>query len=232
MASLTRTVSFPPEIWSHVLNNIPKSHQLQLLHVSSLFHDIVIKSLFASVKIYFIGGAKGLEMLHTKLPDWMEDIAIKLMCRSWELLNHIVQEPRFANVVKSITVIAFSDGLSLFERCKCFLFTYSLTICSHPPLHLDTFFSGCGQIVKGPSESPYLSLDWERSFFRRYRCEKPACKSKGSGSTIVNTFPFSLNLGITTYNKPFVQGAPNEFSRTSPIDYYFAPSYAILFSRR
>jgi hypothetical protein len=118
---MTRTTTFPPEIWSHVLSNIPKSRQLQLLHVSSLFHDIVIKSLFASVKIYFIGGDKGLEMLHTLLPDWMEDTAIKLMCRSWDLLNHIVQEPRFANVVKSITVIAFSDGLSLFERCEFLL---------------------------------------------------------------------------------------------------------------
>ena len=60
-------------------------------------------------------------MLHTKSPDWMEDVARDLMCKSWELLNHIVQEPRFANVVKSITVIAFSDGLSLFERCELLL---------------------------------------------------------------------------------------------------------------
>ena len=124
MAPLTRTIAFPPEIWSHILNNVPKSHQLQLLHVSSLFHDIVIKSLFASVKIFFIGGDRGFEMLHTKLPDWMEDVAIKLMNKSWELLNHIVQEPRFANVVKSVTVIAFSDGLSLFEQCE--FLTYSL----------------------------------------------------------------------------------------------------------
>ena len=120
MASLTRTI-FPPEIWSHVLNNVPKSHQPQLLHVSSLFHDIVIKSLFASVKIYFIGGSRGMGMLHTRLPDWMVDVALGLMCKSWELLNHIVQEPRFANVVKSITVIAFSNGLSIFERCKFYL---------------------------------------------------------------------------------------------------------------
>ena len=121
MASLTRTITFPPEIWSQVLYNVPKSHQLQLLHVSSLFHDILIKSLFASVKIYFIGGDRGLSMLHTKLPDWMEDIAERTMHKSWELLNHIVQEPRFANAVKSITVIAFSDGLSLFERCEFLL---------------------------------------------------------------------------------------------------------------
>ena len=121
MASLTRT-TFPPEIWSHILNNIPRSYQPQLLHVSSLFHDIVIKSLFASIKIYFIGGAEGMTMLHTIYMDWMRDIAVKLMCKSWEILNHIVQEPRFANVVKSITVVAFSDCLSVFERCEFYLF--------------------------------------------------------------------------------------------------------------
>lgn len=159
------TRKFPPEIWSHILNSIPKSHQPQLLHVSSLFHDIVIKSLFASIKIYFIGGSEGLRMLNIKQlsMDWMEDIARKLMCRSWELLNHIVQEPRFANVVKSITVIAFSDGLSIFERCKFYFLICG--DCSHPPLYLDDF-SGCRQFVESPSESPYLSLDWEWSFFR------------------------------------------------------------------
>jgi len=121
MAYLTRS-TFPPEIWSQILKHIPKSYQPQLLHVSSLFHDIVIKLLFASIKIYFIGGPEGLRMLNTLHSDWMEDTAIKLMCKSWELLNHIVQEPRFANVVKSITVIAFSDGLSVFERCEFYLF--------------------------------------------------------------------------------------------------------------
>ncbi|KAF8806578.1 hypothetical protein BYT27DRAFT_7167997 [Phlegmacium glaucopus] len=115
MSYLTRS-TFPPEIWGQILKHIPKSHQPQLLHVSSLFHDIVIKFLFASIKIYFIGGSKGSRMLNTMHLDWMEEIAGKLMCKSWELLNHIVQEPRFANVVKSITVIAFSDGLSIFER--------------------------------------------------------------------------------------------------------------------
>lgn len=187
MASLTRTITFPPEIWSHVLNNLPKSHQLQLLHVSSLFHDIVIKSLFASVKIFFIGGGRGLEMLHTKLPDWMGDIAIKMMCKSWELLDHIVQEPRFANAVKSITVIAFSDSLSLFERRKLYLFLNHLFSSTSLYWNVTSF---CGQSIKGPSKSPYLSLDWQRSFFGRHCCEEPACKPKGAGGTIVNTSSF------------------------------------------
>ena len=50
--------------------------------------------------------------------EWIEQIAGKLMTKSWELLNHICQEPRFAKVVKEITVIAFGDGLSLYERSK------------------------------------------------------------------------------------------------------------------
>lgn len=60
----------------------------------------------------------GLQMLNTAHVDWTEEIAMKLMSKSWEILNHICLEPRFAKVVKSITVIAFADGQCIFERCK------------------------------------------------------------------------------------------------------------------
>lgn len=62
-------------------------------------------------------------MLNTFHSDWMDEVARKLMRKSWDILNHICQDPRFASVVKSITVIAYSDGLSIFERSGDF---YSL----------------------------------------------------------------------------------------------------------
>jgi hypothetical protein len=108
----------PVEVWSHILKQIPKPNQPQLLSVCSLFRDIVHCSLFESIKIYFIGRMRGSLMLNTVNEEWLEEIAGKLMTKSWELLNHICQEPRFARVVKEITVIAFGDGLSLYERSK------------------------------------------------------------------------------------------------------------------
>jgi hypothetical protein len=110
--------TLPVEVWGHILKQIPKRNQPQLLSVCSLFHDIVVCSLFESIKIYFIGPTRGSPMLNTLNDEWIEEISRKLMTKSWELLNHICQEPRFARVVKEITIIAFGDGICLYERSK------------------------------------------------------------------------------------------------------------------
>lgn len=117
---MPRSKTLPPEVWDQVIEELPQAYLPPLLGVSSQFHDIVIRFLFSSVKIYFIGGERGQRMLNTFYPDWMNDIARKLMCKSWEILNHICQDPRFAKVVKSITIIAYSNGLSIFERSEDF----------------------------------------------------------------------------------------------------------------
>ncbi|CAA7258956.1 unnamed protein product [Cyclocybe aegerita] len=106
----------PIEIWSHILRQVPKSNLSQVLEVCSLFHDLAVPILFESIKIYFMNGQNGLSMLNTDDSLWMEEIAYKLMRRSWELLNHIAHNLRFASYVKSITVIAYADGLSVFEQ--------------------------------------------------------------------------------------------------------------------
>ncbi|KAF8952514.1 hypothetical protein BDZ97DRAFT_1878187 [Flammula alnicola] len=106
----------PPEVWTQIIGDVPHPQLSNLLNVCSQFHDIVIRTLFSSIKVYFIGGEQGKSMLNTFHMDWVEETARKLMGKSWEILNHIRQEPSFARVVKSITVVAFSDGLSIFER--------------------------------------------------------------------------------------------------------------------
>jgi hypothetical protein len=106
----------PPEIWNHVFKLIPKPNLPQLLGVCSLFHDIIIRLVFSSIKIYFIGVNRGLDMLNSYKREWVEEMAQKLMSTSWEILNHICREPRFARIVKSMTIIAFGEGLSIFEK--------------------------------------------------------------------------------------------------------------------
>lgn len=107
--------ALPPEIWSHIIGNIPKPSLTPILHVCSLFHAIAIRLLFASIKIYFVGGNSGANMLNTSYDTWMEDIAKNLMTKSFELLTRICQEPSFGAIVKNLTVVAFGDGLSVFE---------------------------------------------------------------------------------------------------------------------
>lgn len=108
----------PVEVWSQILRQVPKLNQPQLLGVCSFFREIIISSLFESLKIYFIGSAKGALMLNSVDDEWLEETAGKLMTRSWELLNRICQDARFARAVKEITVVAFGDGLALFEQSK------------------------------------------------------------------------------------------------------------------
>ncbi|KAF4620778.1 hypothetical protein D9613_000855 [Agrocybe pediades] len=115
MATL-RTTVLPPEVWSQILGCLSFPQLPQMLGVCSMFHDIIIRTLFSAVKIYLIGHELGPEMLNTQHMDWVDEIARKLMCKSWEILNHICQEPRFARVVKSLTVVAYGGSQSIFER--------------------------------------------------------------------------------------------------------------------
>jgi len=121
MSAPSTCPTLPVEVWGHILKQIPKRNQPQLLSVCSLFHDIVVCSLFESIKIYFIGLIRGSPMLNTLNDEWIGEISGRLMTKSWELLNHICQEPRFARVVKEITIIAFGDGLCLYERSESFI---------------------------------------------------------------------------------------------------------------
>lgn len=110
--------NLPPEVWTRVLEEVPQPHLPALLGVCSQFHDIAIRRLFASIKVYFMGGKRAQKILNTNDAYWVDSISIDLMRKSWEILNHIRQDRRFARVVKSVTVIAFADGLSIFERSK------------------------------------------------------------------------------------------------------------------
>ncbi|KAF8911518.1 hypothetical protein CPB84DRAFT_1812353 [Gymnopilus junonius] len=108
--------TFPPEVWSQVLEDVPRIELHKFLGVCSTFHDIIIRKLFSSVKIYLIGGFAATRMLNTNHVEWIEGVEEQLMTMSWEVLNCICQEPRFARVVKSMTVIAYADGRSTFEK--------------------------------------------------------------------------------------------------------------------
>ncbi len=110
--------ALPLEIWSHILKEVPKHNLSPLLGVCSTFHDIAVRYLFSSIKIYFIGGYRGVNMLNAPEEGWLEEISQRLMTKSWEILNHISQDPRFASIVRSITVIAFGQGCSVFEQCR------------------------------------------------------------------------------------------------------------------
>jgi hypothetical protein len=106
----------PNEIWSQILRYVPRIHQTKLLEVSHLFHDIALDLVFSAVKIYFLEGEQAYNFLNTSHGDFVEMYAEDLVTRSYEILRRIIRDPAFAQVVKSVTVIAFSDSTSIFEQ--------------------------------------------------------------------------------------------------------------------
>ena len=110
----------PNEIWSQILRYVPRIDQTKLLEVSHLFHDIALDLVFSAVKIYFLEGDQAYNFLNTSHDDFVETYAEDLVTRSYEILRRIIRDPVFAQVVKSVTVIAFSDSMSLFEQREFF----------------------------------------------------------------------------------------------------------------
>jgi hypothetical protein len=111
-------MELPVEIWFNVVEHLPSSQQRICLSVSRLFHDLAVHFLFSVVKIYILssGGeyAPPFYISH--------DQKTLLSCRSWEILDCIVEDPKFARAVKKVVVYAHveNDRHVVFERRKSF----------------------------------------------------------------------------------------------------------------
>ncbi|KAF9047441.1 hypothetical protein BJ165DRAFT_1344136 [Panaeolus papilionaceus] len=134
------TSNLPIEIWNSILKQVPKSQISTCINVCSLFRGLALPILFSSIRIYLIGSNSGLSMLNTTDAEWMEETALKLMGRSWALLNRICRDPIFAKGVRSLTIVAFMDGLAIFEK-----FNISATL--QAVSNLETFrWIGCAPL--------------------------------------------------------------------------------------
>ncbi|KAJ7686575.1 hypothetical protein B0H17DRAFT_1136879 [Mycena rosella] len=108
--------TLPVELWTDIVHYLPPSRRRDMLRVSRLLHDITIRFVFATVKIYFMHGEHGFFMLNTENERYVRETADYLLNRSWELLHCIITKPLFASVVKCLSVHAFTDGPTVFEQ--------------------------------------------------------------------------------------------------------------------
>ncbi|KAF8146878.1 hypothetical protein K438DRAFT_1868535, partial [Mycena galopus ATCC 62051] len=83
---------------------------------SRLLHDIAIRRLFSTVKIYFMHGEPGFFMLNTENERYVRETSDFLLNRSFDILSYITANPSFANAVKTMSVHAFTDGPAVFEH--------------------------------------------------------------------------------------------------------------------
>jgi len=113
-----RSARLPPELWHRVFSYAERPDQISLLYVSRPFHDIVLRILFANLKIYLVGGALAFDVAgNTSDPEqWIDEFATKYMRRSWELLDRISTNPSFAIVIRSLTIVAVLSGPAVFEK--------------------------------------------------------------------------------------------------------------------
>jgi hypothetical protein len=108
--------TLPVEMWTEIVHYSPLPRHM--LHVSRLLHDIVIRRLFSTLKIYFMHGEPGFFMLNTENERYVRETSDYLLNRSWELLHCIITDPAFASAVKTLSVHAFTDGPAVFEHRK------------------------------------------------------------------------------------------------------------------
>ncbi|RDB25117.1 hypothetical protein Hypma_007622 [Hypsizygus marmoreus] len=111
----TNTHQLPTETWTEIASYLPHAYQLPLLWVSRKFHDIALRFLFSAVKVYFVG-EQFTTMFDIESEEERDETISGLMTKSWEILHCIMHNPEFAGIVKSISVFAFADSLSVFEK--------------------------------------------------------------------------------------------------------------------
>ncbi|KAJ7350604.1 hypothetical protein DFH08DRAFT_695377 [Mycena albidolilacea] len=128
--------TLPVEMWTEIVHYLPLPRHM--LHVSRLLHDIVIRRLFSTLKIYFMHGEPGFFMLNTENERYVRETSDYLLNRSWELLHCIITNPAFASAVKTLSVHAFTDGPAVFEHR-----TLAQALKSLPNLRSFHYFGDC-----------------------------------------------------------------------------------------
>lgn len=108
--------ALPVEMWTDIVQYLPPSRRRDMLRVSRLLHDIALRLVFSTVKIYFMHGDPVFYMLNTENERYVVETSDYLLNRSWEILHCIITNPIFANVVKTLSVHAFTDGPAVFEQ--------------------------------------------------------------------------------------------------------------------
>ena len=100
-----------------VVQNLGTPWQRVLLFVCRSLHDIALRFLFSSIKVYFFTANL------TRLGDLINyteryEIFEALATRSYELLERCCMDPTFASIVRDLTVVEYIERttLGIFEQ--------------------------------------------------------------------------------------------------------------------
>lgn len=144
--------SMPVELWSQVLVSLPKVAQRECAFVCRSWRRVCRRALFTVIRL---SAAAGTETDHTDT-EAMEEAA-----KAWEILDCIGNDPTFAPVVKTIIVLKWRFGPSIFET-RAFPFPfYYLKLQSTADCSPETLFCRLGSLQKALQAVPHLrSFQW------------------------------------------------------------------------
>ncbi|KAF7288722.1 hypothetical protein HMN09_01378200 [Mycena chlorophos] len=120
----------PVELYAEIAGWLPSKDRHVMLGVSRQLHDVALRLIFQTIRIYFMYGVHGSDMLHTESNRYVQETSDFCSNRSWEVLQHIIATPSFARVVRTLSVHAFTDGPQIYEHR-----TLSLALKSMHNLH-------------------------------------------------------------------------------------------------
>lgn len=107
-------MSLPAELWHEVIRRLSTQDQKTCLSVSRTHHDIAIRSLFSHLHITFgvwyphgrgSATARGIQYHTDQQEEGMKQRSTRIRD---EILQHIQRTPRFANMVKKVSVLAYA----------------------------------------------------------------------------------------------------------------------------
>ncbi|TFK88957.1 hypothetical protein K466DRAFT_519873 [Polyporus arcularius HHB13444] len=123
----TSKSTLPPELWAMVIHQLSKDDQRNLLFVSTFFHDLALSDVFSHVTIRFglwRPDASDYNVVtddaDTPPPPMTEDQRAEtalVNLHACEILHHIARTPRFARVIKKLSIRAYvaHSGDGVFE---------------------------------------------------------------------------------------------------------------------
>lgn len=124
----TRPTGLPLQIWAEVFSSLGRRDWILLRQVCHAFSDIGAKLLFSSIRIFLFDNRGGFDLLsdeeYPALPYQDEEgvflQAERLSTRSWEILDYLTRNPKFAILIHTLTIYAFFATRGVFERCELF----------------------------------------------------------------------------------------------------------------
>jgi hypothetical protein len=98
----------PVELWNGIISMLPASSQRQCLSVCQTWHGVSIHFLFSTVRIH----------LGLRYDPTTRDNEMQMISQAWDILEHISNDAFFARSVKTMVVLAFAKGHTIFQSRK------------------------------------------------------------------------------------------------------------------